>query len=72
MVKKLKYTQKEVNRMIEIYEEATGQYISKNDVDVLEYIEEEKKQEYRKLYIKINAECPFCGENEKECSCYQQ
>jgi hypothetical protein len=60
----------EIRRMDEIYEEGVARYLDKTDFDVSNWLTDEEKKEYKLLYLKMNGECPFCGETpDKNCEC---
>jgi hypothetical protein len=65
----MKITKKEIERLDELYEQGISRAMDKMDINVLEWLEEDERLEYRKLHLKEDSQCVLCGEEEKDCEC---
>ena len=53
----------DLERLYEIEEEAINYYLEKTGFDSVQWMTEEERKEYIKLYKRLNGSCPDCGES---------
>ena len=58
-----------IERLTEIEEEAITRYLDRTNFDRTEWMTDDEKAEYLRLYREVNGECLECGETAENCTC---
>lgn len=59
-------------RLEELEKEAIDNYMENSDFSTIDWINEENKEEYKKLFKEVNNYCLDCGATAGDCECKKE